>query len=57
MQNKKATIEASVSELTGNLKAMQEKKKEKEGEIHSKGEEFTKIRSQIEKIRNDPATF
>ena len=41
-----------MSDLTDNLKTMQTRKKEKEGEIHTKGEEFTKLKSKIEELRN-----
>jgi peptidoglycan hydrolase CwlO-like protein len=51
-QEKKASIEASVADLTDNLKAMQAKRKEKETEINAKGDELKTLNKKIENLRN-----
>jgi hypothetical protein len=51
-QEKKAAVEASVSDLTESLKAAQTKRKEKEGEINTKGDELKALNKKIEELRN-----
>jgi peptidoglycan hydrolase CwlO-like protein len=47
---KKAAIEASVSDLTENLKAMQAQRKEKETEINLKGDILKGLNKNIEEL-------